>query len=212
MAAFAEYQEYDATGLAELVRGKEVSSGELVQAAVEQIEGFNPELNAVVATRYDRARAEADQSSPAEDAPFRGIPFLLKDLWAPMAGEPMACGSRSLRDHIPDHDSELVARFRRAGLIVLGKTNTPEFGLAPVTESELSGPCHNPWDPERTSGGSSGGSAVAVAAGGVAMAHASDGGGSIRIPASANGLFGIKPTRGRIPSSPPKSLWDDCNN
>jgi amidase len=201
MAAFEDYKEHDATGLAALVRDKEVAPTELVEAAIEQIESFNPQLNAVVATRYDRALSEADQSTSV-DAAFPGVPFLLKDLWAPLAGEPMACGSRSMRDHVPSADSELVARYLRAGLIVLGKTNTPEFGLAPVTESELSGPCHNPWDPERTSGGSSGGSAVAVAACGVPMAHASDGGGSIRIPASANGLFGIKPTRGRNPQGP----------
>jgi amidase len=201
MGGFAGYREHDATGLAELVRAKEVSPSELVEAAIAQIEEFNPQLNAVVHTRYPAARAEAEQSFP-EDAPFPGVPFLLKDLWAPMAGEPMACGSRSLRNHVPDHDSELVARYRRAGLIVLGKTNTPEFGLAPVTEPELCGPCRNPWDPERTSGGSSGGSAVAVAAGGVPMAHASDGGGSIRIPASACGIFGLKPTRARNPHGP----------
>lgn len=201
MDAFTEYKEYDATGLAELVRNKEVTPRELVEAAIEQIESFNPELNAVIANRYERARAEADESV-AEDAPFPGIPFLLKDLWAPMAGEPMACGSRSMSNHFPTQDSELVARYLRAGLIVLGKTNTPEFGLAPVTEPELHGPCRNPWDPERTSGGSSGGSAVAVAACGVPMAHATDGGGSIRIPASVNGLFGIKPTRGRNPQGP----------
>jgi amidase len=201
MTAFGDYKEHDATGLAELVRDKEVAPTELVEAAIEQIESFNPQLNGVVATRYDRALSEADQSVNL-DAAFPGVPFLLKDLWAPLAGEPMACGSRSMRNHIASADSELVARYLRAGLIVLGKTNTPEFGLAPVTESELSGPCHNPWDPERTSGGSSGGSAVAVAACGVPMAHASDGGGSIRIPASANGLFGIKPTRGRNPQGP----------
>jgi len=201
MATFKDYAEHDATGLAQMVRDKEVTPRELVEAAIEQIESFNGELNALVANRYDRALAEADESV-AEAAPFPGIPFLLKDLWAPMAGEPMSCGSRSLRDHVPAHDSELVSRYLRAGLIVLGKTNTPEFGLAPVTESELSGPCRNPWDPDRTSGGSSGGSAVAVAACGVPMAHASDGGGSIRIPASANGLFGLKPTRGRNPQGP----------
>jgi amidase len=201
MNGFPEYDQYDATGLGELVTKKEVAPKELVEAAIDRIERFNPPLNAVIHRMYDRALDEAERPPP-EGAPFPGVPFLLKDLHAAYAGEPLTAGSRALRDYVPDHDAELVRRHRAAGLIIVGKTNTPEFGLAPVTEPELFGPTRNPWDTTRTPGGSSGGSAVAVAAGFVPMAHASDGGGSIRIPASACGLFGLKPTRARNPYGP----------
>jgi amidase len=187
----------DVIAQAELVRRKQVKPIELVDAAIERIERVNPQLNAVVTPMYDLARAAA--SGPLPDGPFDGVPFLLKDLTAAYAGVRMASGSRFLRDYVAPADSDLVVRFKRAGLIVLGKTNTPEFGLVPTTEPVLFGPTRNPWDTTRTPGGSSGGSAAAVASGMVPAAHGNDGGGSIRIPASCCGVFGLKPTRGRNP-------------
>lgn len=190
----------DATAQAELVRKKEVKPIELVEAAIARIERVNPQLNAVVTKMYDHARAAANTELP--DAPFAGVPFLLKDLLAAYEGVPMSSGSRYLKDFKPSHDSELVARYKRAGLIVVGKTNTPEFGILPTTEPALFGAARNPWDGSRNTGGSSGGSAAAVAARLVPMAHANDGGGSIRIPASCCGVFGLKPTRARNPLGP----------
>lgn len=200
MSKLDELSYIDATALAELVRQKEVTPVELVEGAVARIERLNPELNAVVTPMYDQAIEAAKADLP--DGPFMGVPFLLKDLLAAYAGVPMTLGSGLVRHFVPDHDSELVNRIKRAGLIILGKTNTPEFGLLPTTEPRLFGPCHNPWDRTRTSGGSSGGSAAAVAAGMVPFAHGNDGGGSIRIPASCCGLFGLKPTRARNPLGP----------
>ncbi|RJP33821.1 MAG: amidase [Actinobacteria bacterium] len=190
----------DATAQAELVRSKEVKPIELVEAAIERIERLNPQLNAVITPMYDLAREGAAGELPR--GPFTGVPFLLKDLMAAYGGVRMAWGSAFLRDNIPDYDSELVVRLKRAGLLVLGKTNTPEFGILPTTEPHLFGPTRNPWDTTKTTGGSSGGSAAAVASGMVPMAHANDGGGSIRIPASCCGLFGLKPTRARNPLGP----------
>jgi amidase len=191
----------DATDQAELVRRGEVSAAALVEAAIERIEQLNPRLNAVVTPLFEQARKAALTIDPA--AVFAGVPFLVKDLVAEIEGTPLAEGSRFLAGHyLSKRDSELVARFKRAGLVLLGRTNTSEFGLVPTAESELSGPCRNPWDPSRTTGGSSGGSSAAVAAGLVAMAHANDGGGSIRVPASCCGLFGLKPTRARNPLGP----------
>jgi len=185
----------DATAQAELVRRKEMQPLELVDAAIERIERLNPTINAVVTPMFDQARDAALNNLP--DGPFSGVPFLLKDLLAFYAGVRMTFGSKLLQHFIPDHDSELVLRYKQAGLVILGKTNTPEFGILPTAEPVLFGPCRNPWNTERTTGGSSGGSAAAVAAGMVSVAHGNDGGGSIRIPASCCGLFGLKPTRGR---------------
>ena len=190
----------DACAQAELVRKKELQPIELVNAAIERIERLNPRLNAVVTPMFDLARDAARGKIP--EGPFQGVPFLLKDLMAAYAGVPMSLGSVLLKNFIPDRDSELVARLKLAGLIVVGKTNTPEFGILPTTEPHLFGPCRNPWDTTRTTGGSSGGSSAAVASGLVPMAHANDGGGSIRIPASCCGLFGLKPTRARNPLGP----------
>lgn len=199
-SVFPEYEHYDALGLAELIRKGEVSPAEVCEAAIERIEQRNPRINAVVARLYDFGRAELG-SLPAA-APLRGVPFLLKDLLSALAGFPLTSGCRALQSFTPDHDSELVARFRRAGLVILGKTNTPEFGITAYTEPELFGPARNPWNLARTPGGSSGGAAAAVAAGLVPLAGAGDGGGSIRIPASYCGLFGLKPSRGRVPTGP----------
>jgi len=200
MSGFSDYDKYDGFGLAELVRKKEVKPCELVEEAISRIEKLNPQLNAVIYKMYELARKAADRDLP--DGPFKGVPFLMKDVLMAYAGVPLSNGSRFLKDYIPDHDSELVKRFKAAGIIVVGKTNTPEFGLVPITEPELFGPTNNPWDLTRTPGGSSGGSAAAVAARMVPLAHGSDGGGSIRIPASCCGVFGLKPTRGRNPIGP----------
>jgi len=190
----------DATAQAELVRTKAVTPLELVDAAIRRIERVNPQVNAVVTPLFDAARAAA--RAPLPDGPFRGVPFLLKDLIALLAGVPLSSGSASMDGFVPDHDSELVRRYKRAGLVIVGKTSTPEFGLPPTTEPRRFGPCRNPWDLARTSGGSSGGAAAAVASGMVPAAHGNDGGGSIRIPASCCGVFGLKPTRGRNPLGP----------
>jgi amidase len=190
----------DATAQAELVRNKEIEALELVDAAIERIERLNPMLNAVVTPMYDQARERA--RSPLPDGAFAGVPFLLKDLAAEYAGVRFTEGSRFLADNVSSHDQELVARQKRAGLVIVGKTNAPEFGILPTTEPTLFGATRNPWDTDRSTGGSSGGSAAAVASGMVPMAHANDGGGSIRIPASCCGVFGLKPTRGRNPLGP----------
>jgi amidase len=195
-----EFISLDATALAALVRERQVKAIELVDAAIERIERLNPILNAVVTPMYEQARAAAIGKLP--NGPFAGVPFLLKDLGAPCAGVRMTMASAFMRNFAPDHDSELVARLKRAGLIIVGKTNTPELGILPTTEPHLFGASHNPWDISRTPGGSSGGSAAAVAAHFVPIAHGNDGGGSIRIPASCCGLFGLKPTRARNPLGP----------
>ncbi|HTX60528.1 MAG TPA: amidase family protein [Verrucomicrobiae bacterium] len=198
MSAFPQYGEYDALGLAELVRSKQIAARELLEEAIARAERVNPQLNALICKRYDRAREEVRGDLP--DGPFTGVPFLMKDLGPELAGVPMAGGSRYFKEYVPAHDGEFTARVKNAGFVVFGKTSTPELGLAPVTEPALFGPCRNPWNLERTTGGSSGGSAAMVAAGVVPMAHGNDMGGSIRIPASCNGLFGMKPSRGRTPT------------
>ncbi|HTV54239.1 MAG TPA: amidase [Terriglobia bacterium] len=192
----------DAVAQAELVRKKQVKPTELVDAAISRIELLNPKINAVVTPMYEEARAYAMDERNLPDGPFRGVPYLLKDILSAYAGVPLTSGCSFLSDYVPNHDSELVARLKRSGLIILGKTNTPELALVATTEPRLFGPTRNPWNPARTAGGSSGGSCAAVACGMVPMAHANDGGGSIRIPASCCGVFGLKPTRARITLAP----------
>lgn len=196
----SEYTKFDGLGLAELVAKGETTPTELLEIAIQQIETHNETLNAVVRPMYDEARAAVAQGLP--NGPFRGVPFLLKDLLAMVEGVPTSNGNRLWKNIPAPHDSEFVRRLKAAGLMIAGKTNTPEFGIAPVTEPDVFGPARNPWDTERTPGGSSGGSAAAVASGMVPFASGGDGGGSIRIPASCCGLFGLKPTRGRVPIGP----------
>jgi amidase len=184
------------------VRSGEASPSELVEAAIERAERLNPELNAIIHPLYEQGAEAASAQVP--DGPFRGVPFLFKDLGAGLAGQPLHMGVRALKEadfHMPV-DSFLGQRFRDAGLVTIGKTNTPELGILPTTEPDIYGATHNPWDLERSPGGSSGGSAAAVAAGIVPIAHATDGGGSIRIPASCCGLVGLKPSRGRTSLGP----------
>ena len=195
-----DYSEHDGVALAELVRSGKVSALELTEAAIVRAEKHNPVLNAIVHTAFDEARAAAKSALP--DGPFRGVPFLIKDLAMPVAGWPMTSGSRFCRGVFNQADGGLTARYRSSGAVLLGKTNTPEFGITGTTESAHLGPCRNPWNPDHIAGGSSGGSASAVAAGIVPMAHASDGLGSIRIPAACCGLVGLKVTRDRNPNLP----------
>ncbi|MCC5970144.1 MAG: amidase [Pararhodobacter sp.] len=195
------YTEHDALALAELVRHGEVSPLELLETAIALAEAANPALNFLSQRLYDFGRIAIAQGLP--EGPFRGVPFLLKDASGDLEGTPTMNGARLLRNHRAGADSTLVARYRAAGLVIFGKTTAPEFSLAASTESSMHGQTANPWAPERSTGGSSGGSAAAVAARVVPAAHASDGGGSIRIPASCCGLFGLKPTRARVPHGPP---------
>ncbi len=190
----------DATALAELVRIGEIHPRALLEEAIARIEDLDPSLGAVPVRLFDQAYEQIREGLPT--GPFTGVPFLVKDLLATVANVPQTSGSRFVRGYVPTVDSELVARFRRAGLVIVGRTNTPELGLAPTTEPLLRAPTRNPWDVTRSPGGSSGGAGAAVAARMVPMAHGNDGGGSLRIPASCCGLFGMKPTRGRNPLGP----------
>ena len=199
MSIASDVAALDATAQAELVKRGEVTAVELVAAAIESIDELNPILNAVVTPMYDTGRAEA---GAGVNGPLAGVPYLVKDLIVEVAGVRFTEGSVFLRDNASTFDSELVVRLRRAGLIIIGKTNTPEFGMVPTTEPALFGPARNPWDTNRSTSGSSGGSAAAVASGMVPAAHGNDLGGSIRYPASACGLFGLKPSRGRNPLGP----------
>lgn len=194
---FSEYAEHDGLGLADLIRRREVSPAEVLEAAIENVERHNPRLNAVIYKAYDEARRTA--AGPLPEATLSGVPFLLKDLNLDVAGMPRTDGSVALRERVPAEDAELVKRQRAAGLVIFGKTNTPEFGITGTTEGRLFGPCRNPWNPDHIAGGSSGGAASAVASGMLPLAHASDGMGSIRIPASCCGLFGLKISRDRNP-------------
>lgn len=211
MTSFPDYDRYDGIGLVKLIKDGDISSIELCEEAISRAEKLNPKLNAIITTMYDFAREEAKH--PMKDAKFSGVPFLLKDVHHALKGFTMSSGSALLRNYVPEYDAEIVNRFKRAGLIILGKTNTPEFKLTAVTEPEAFGPTRNPWNLDYSCGGSSGGSASSVAAGIVPMASATDEGGSIRIPASYCGLFGLKPSRGRNPVGPDfDEEWDGMSH
>ncbi len=197
----ADYVKADAVELAHMIRTKQIDPIDALEAAISRAEQVNPALNAVVQKYYDEARATVAVGLP-EQGVLRGVPLLLKDLALQMKGHVTSNGSRFFKDAVSDHDSTLVERYRAAGMVIFGKTASPEFGYTATTESILWGKTHNPWNLERSSGGSSGGAAAAVAAGILPVSHASDGGGSIRIPASHCGLFGLKPSRGRNPVGP----------
>ncbi len=197
MPVFPEYETFDGLGLAALIRQGEIGAEEVLEAAIERIEARDPKVNAVVHRLYDKARREIERG--LGDGPFAGVPFLLKDLYSFCQGAPLGNGSHLFDGYTAEFDDESTQRYRRAGLVILGKTSTSEFGLSVTTETAAHGPTRNPWDPTRTTGGSSGGAAAAVAAGMLPLAQASDGGGSIRIPASCCGLFGLKPSRARNP-------------
>ena len=200
MKAFAEQ---DATALADLVRRKQVSPGELLDAALESAHAAQDQLNCFSQFFEDHARKAIANGLP--DGPFAGVPFAVKDLGVKLKGLPLTSGSRAMKGTIADIDSTLAERYRAAGLVIFAQTTSPEFGLTTSTESALYGQTRNPWDVSRTSGGSSGGASATVASGVLPMAHASDGGGSIRIPAACTGLVGLKPSRGRVPMGPPMS-------
>ena len=204
MISAEEYRRHDALGLAALVRSRQVAASELLEAAIARGAEVNPKLNAIIIPMHELARERAKQNL---QGPFAGVPFLIKDLFQEYAGVQTAYGSKGLKaaNYKPDVHSEITARWLRAGAVIFGRTNTPEFGAKGITEPEAWGPTRNPWNLERIPGGSSGGSASAVAAGIVPMAGANDGGGSIRIPAGYCGLFGIKPGRGRTPWGPQMS-------
>src|SRR4051812_23160251 len=203
-----DFAHLDATAQAELVSSGEASPTELVDAAIARVEALNPELNAVIHDLSEEGRQAAAGELP--DGPFKGVPFLFKDIGAALAGQPFHLGSRVLKEvdfRIPV-DTYLGQRFRDAGFVTIGKTNVPELGILPTTEPVAYGPSKNPWDTSRSTGGSSGGSGAAVASGMVPAAHANDGGGSIRIPASECGLVGLKPSRGRSSWGPDYGeLW-----
>ncbi|MCF6327697.1 MAG: amidase [Devosiaceae bacterium] len=190
----------DATAIAQKIRTGECSAKEVLEITLNKIAAYNPSLNAIITPLYDQALEAIEDGLP--DGPFSGVPFVIKDLVVSVAGIPSTAASKLMIDNIPDVDSEIVARHRRAGLVIVGKTNSSEFGLATATEPDLYGPTKNPWNPKHSPGGSSGGSAAAVAAGIIPMGHATDGGGSIRIPAACCGLFGLKPTKARITAGP----------
>lgn len=194
---------HDAVGLAKLVRDKAVTPSELLEMAIVRAEAADRRFNFMAQKLYDFGRQAIADGLPA--GPFHGVPLLVKDLNTHIAGQRSGQGSRFYADYRPDYTSELVRRHQAAGFVIFGKTTTPEFGLSATTESLASGKTRNPWNPARIAGGSSGGSAAAVAAGVVPLAHASDGGGSIRIPASCCGLFGLKPSRGRVPMGPKRT-------
>jgi amidase len=197
--AFKEYGSYDAVGLGDLVRKKEVTPRELLDEAIARTERIEPKINAVVVKHFDYAERQIERGMP--QGPFSGVPFLLKDLDL-LEGTRTTFGASLYKDEVADHSSTLAQRCLRAGLAIFGKSSSPEFGLMPTTEPRLHGPTRNPWNLDHSAGGSSGGAAAAVAARILPMAHASDGGGSIRIPASACGVFGLKPTRARNPVGP----------
>ncbi len=203
MSISAAYDAHDALGLASLVREKQVSPDELLDEAIRRAREVNPKLNAIVLEMFDEARRALAAGLP--EGPLRGVPFLLKDLAQPYAGFPLRHASKLYEHHVPAAHGELLKRYLAAGLVVFGRTSSSEFGILPTTEPRLYGPCHNPWKRDVTTGGSSGGAAAVVAARVVPVAHGGDAGGSIRIPASCCGVFGLKPTRGRNPMGPDSS-------
>lgn len=198
-ASESDYTRFDAIDLAGLISRKEVSASEVLEWAIDRAALVDPKLNAIVVEHFERARERARGTLP--DGPLRGVPFLLKDLWIELEETVTTNGSRFYAERIATRSNVLARRYEEAGLVIFGKTASPEFGSSSSTESLLHGDTRNPWAPGRSAGGSSGGSAVAVATGVVPAAHASDGGGSIRIPASCCGIFGLKPSRGRVPTS-----------
>lgn len=200
MAIFKEYDDYDGLGLADLVRHGEVSPGDLLDTAMDRVARHNPKINAFASLFEARARRDVEAGLP--QGPFQGVPFALKDLFMQLEGEVTGNGSSFWKNAVADADSELFRRYRQAGFAIFGKTTTSELGLGPATETQAHGITRNPWNLEHTSGGSSGGASAVVAAGILPLAHASDSGGSTRIPASCCGLFGLKPTRGRMPMGP----------
>ncbi len=200
-----EYADYDGVGLAALVASGEVNATELLESAISHAEILNPKLNAINHCLFEHGRALSATALPT--GPFRGVPFLIKDLGSPFIGLPQSKGCNALKNYVSEQHSEMAKRFLDTGLVPFGKTNAPEFGLMGITEPKAFGPTRSPWDLNRTPGGSSGGSAAAVAAGIVPIASAGDGGGSIRIPASCCGLFGLKPSRGRNPLGPSGESW-----
>ncbi len=197
---FKEYENYDGLGIAHLIKTKEVSPEDVLETAIEKIEKINPKINAVITKMYDEAKKTIDDG--LQEGVFTGVPMFLKDISQLYKGVRYTMGSKLLRSYVPDIDSEFVKRIKNSGAIILGKTNVPEFGLMGTTEPEYFGPTKNPWDLTKTPGGSSGGSAAAVASRMVPVATGNDGGGSIRIPASCCGIFGLKPSRGRTPNGP----------
>jgi Asp-tRNA(Asn)/Glu-tRNA(Gln) amidotransferase A subunit family amidase len=197
---FDEYRQHDATALADLIDKGEVSAKDVLEVAIARADQVNPAINAIVHKQYERARASVAAGLPS--GPLTGVPYLLKDLAFFDKGEPARLGSSLFKDFVADHDSAYVTRCKKAGLAIMGRSSTPEFGLNPNTEPRLQGSCRNPWNLEHSAGGSSGGAAAAVIAGILPVAHATDGGGSIRIPAAQCGLFGLKPSRGRMTLAP----------
>jgi len=197
---FEEYRQHDATSLAELIAKREVSVEEVLETAIARAEQVNPAINAIVHKQYEQARKAVAVRLP--EGPLKGVPFLIKDLGFFETGEPATFGSSLFKHFVADHETAYVTRCKRAGLVFIGRSSSPEFGLNPNTEPRLYGSCHNPWNFEYSAGGSSGGAAAAVSAGILPIAHATDGGGSIRIPAAQCGLFGLKPSRGRVSMAP----------
>ena len=197
---FQEYRKHDAVSLAELIAKRQVGVEEVLETAIARAEQVNPAINAIVHKQYERARSAV--AAGLTEGPLKGVPFLIKDLGFFETGEPATYGSRLFKDFVADHETAYVTRCKTAGLVLIGRSSSPEFGLNPNTEPRLYGSCHNPWNLEYSPGGSSGGAAAAVAAGILPLAHATDGGGSIRIPAAQCGLFGLKPSRGRVSMAP----------
>ena len=197
---FEEYRRHDAISLAGLIAKREVSAEEVLETAIARAEQVNPAINAIVHRQYEQARKAVATGLP--EGPLKGVPYLIKDLGFFETGEPATFGSSLFKDFVADHETAYVTRCKKAGLVFMGRSSSPEFGLNPNTAPRLYGSCHNPWNLEYSPGGSSGGAAAAVSAGILPVAHATDGGGSIRIPAAQCGLFGLKPSRGRVSMAP----------